>query len=146
MQCPRPLRRSSLHAAINMSKSSYRDLLVWQKARALAKDIYILTRAFPRDEMFGLISQMRRSAISIASNIAEGQGRWNRRDYRRFLFIARGSTFELEAQIIIAADIGFFENPDAFTERTGEIARMLNGLLRYLSRKPPVTRSLRPVP
>ena len=100
MQCPRLLRLSSLHTAINMSKSSYRDLLVWQKARVLAKDIYILTRAFPRDETFGLISQMRRSAISIASNIAEGQGRWNRRDYRRFLFIARGSTFELEAQIM----------------------------------------------
>jgi len=92
---------------------------------------------------------MRRSVISIASNIAEGQGRWNRRDYRRFLFIARGSTFELESQVIIAADIGYIENPDAITERTNEIARMLNGLLRYLSkspRKPPVTRSLRPVP
>jgi len=88
---------------------------------------------------------MRRSAISIACNIAEGQGRWNRRDYRRFLFIARGSAFELEAQIIIAADIGYIENPDSLTERTTEIARMLNGLLRYLS-KPPVTRSLRPVP
>jgi len=128
-----------------MSKSSYRDLLVWQKARVLAKDIYVLTRRFPRSETFGLISQMRRSAISIACNIAEGQGRWNRRDYRRFLFIARGSAFELEAQIIIAADIGYIENPDSLTERTTEIARMLNGLLRYLS-KPPVTRSLRPVP
>jgi four helix bundle protein len=89
-----------------MSRSSYLDLLVWQKARVLAKDIYILTRSFPRDETFGLISPMRRSAISIACNIAEGQGRWTRPDYRRFIVIARGSTFELETQIIIAAEIG----------------------------------------
>jgi four helix bundle protein len=126
-----------------MSKSSYRDLLVWQKARVLAKDIYILTRRFPRSETFGLMSQMRRSAISIACNIAEGQGRWNRRDYRRFLFIARGSVFELEAQIIIAADIGYIDNPDALIMRTTEIARMLNGLLRYLNK--PVTRSPRTI-
>ena len=127
-----------------MSKSSYRDLLVWQKARALAKDIYILTRTFPRSETFGFISQMRRSAISIACNIAEGQGRWNRRDYRRFLFIARSSTFELEAQIIIATDIGYIDDSDPLIKRTTEIARMLNGLLRYLNK--PVTRSLRTVP
>ncbi|HKS24196.1 MAG TPA: four helix bundle protein [Thermoanaerobaculia bacterium] len=132
-----------------MSKSSYRDLLVWQKARVLAKDIYILTRRFPRTETFGIVSQMRRSAVSIACNIAEGQGRWTRPDYRRFLLIARGSTFELETQIIIAADIGYIEDPDALIERTSEIARMLNGLLKYLSkvqRKPPVPRPLRPAP
>jgi four helix bundle protein len=132
-----------------MSKSSYRDLLVWQKARVLAKDVYVLTRRFPRTETFGIVSQMRRSAISIACNIAEGQGRWTRPDYRHFLLMARGSTFELETQIIIAADIGYIDDPEPLIERTSEIARMLNGLLRYLGkvqRKPPVPRPLRPVP
>jgi four helix bundle protein len=132
-----------------MGQSSYRDLLVWQKARALAKDIYILTRSFPRNETFGLVSQMRRTAVSIPSNIAEGQGRWTRPDYRHFLLIARGSAFELETQIIIAADIGYIEDPDSLTERTSEIARMLNGLLRYVAkvqRKPPAPRPLRPAP
>lgn len=131
-----------------MSKSSYRDLLVWQKARVFAKDIYILTRSFPRNETFGLVSQMRRSAVSIACNIAEGHGRWTRGDYRRFLLIARGSAFELETQLIIASDIGYVEDPEALIERTNEIARMLNGLLRYLGkvpRKPPVTRHPRSV-
>lgn len=132
-----------------MSRSSYRDLLVWQKARGLAKDIYVLTRSFPRHETFGLVSQMRRSALSIACNIAEGQGRWTRPDYRHFLLMARGSAFELETQIIIAADIGYIGDSDALIERTSEIARMLNGLLRYLGkvqRKPPVPLPLRPVP
>ncbi len=132
-----------------MSHGSYRDLLVWQKARVLAKDIYILTRSFPRNETFGLVSQMRRSAVSIACNIAEGQGRWTRPDYRHFLLIARGSAFELETQIIIAADIGYIDDPDALTERTNEIARMLNALLRYVSkmqRTATVPRPLRPVP
>jgi four helix bundle protein len=128
-----------------MSKSSYRSLDVWQEARVLTKEIYILTRSFPRIETFGLVSQMRRAALSIACNIAEGQGRWNPRDYRRFVLIARGSTFELEAQIIIAADIGYIDDPEPLIERTNEIAKKLNGLLRYLrkmQRTRPVTRYL----
>ena len=138
-----------LRAAINMSQSNYRNLLVWQKARVLAKDIYILTRSFPRNETFGLVSQMRRTAVSIVCNIAEGQGRWTRPDYRRFLLIARGSAFELEAQLIIAEDIGYIESSDALAERTIEITRMLNGLLRYVAkvqRKPSAPRPLRPAP
>jgi four helix bundle protein len=132
-----------------MSKSNYRNLDVWQKARVLAKDIYILTRSFPRDETFGLISQMRRTAISIICNIAEGQGRWTRPDYRRFLLIARGSAFELEAQLVIAEDIGYIDDAEPLTERTIEITRMLNGLLRYVAkvqRKPSAPRPLRPAP
>ena len=148
MQCPRPLRLV-LSRTHNMSKSNYRDLLVWQKARVLAKDIYILTRSFPRNETFGLVSQMRRTAVSIVCNIAEGQGRWTRPDYRRFLLIARGSAFELEAQLIIAQDIGYIEDVEELTERAIEITRMLNGLLRYVAkvlRKPPAPRPLRPAP
>jgi len=79
-----------------MNQSNYRNLAVWQKARALAVQVYRTTRKYPRDEMFGLVQQMRRAAISILCNIAEGQGRWTRRDYHRFLIDARGSALELE--------------------------------------------------
>jgi four helix bundle protein len=123
-----------LFAPQSMSKSNYRDLLVWQKARLLAKDVYILTRSFPRQEIFTLVQQMRRAALSILSNIAEGQGRRSRADYRNFVLIARGSAFELEAQIILACDIGYVEESVAepLIERCSEISRMLNGLLRYI--------------
>ena len=98
--------------------SNYRELIVWQKARALAVQVYRATGAYPRrgaqsglaravagrHEMFGLTAQMRRASVSILSNIAEGQGRWSRADYHRFLLIARGSTLELEAQIVISDD------------------------------------------
>ena len=109
---------------------------VWQKARLLAKDIYVITRSFPREEMFGLTQQMRRAAVSILCNIAEGRGRRSRADYRRFILIARGSVFELQAQIIIASDIGYLEESTAksLVKRTAEIARMLSGLVRYLDR------------
>jgi four helix bundle protein len=89
-----------------MSKSGFVGLDVWQKARLLAKDLYVLTRSFPREEMFGLTQQMRRAAVSVLCNIAEGRGRGSRPDYRRFVLIARGSVFEQEAQIIIASDVG----------------------------------------
>src|SRR5690242_15978320 len=90
-----------------MSESNYRKLIVWQKARELARCIYRETQKFPRIEMFGLTQQMRRAAISILSNIAEGQGRYTRRDCRRFLVIARGSATELEAQIAISSDLEY---------------------------------------
>ncbi|HYU27011.1 MAG TPA: four helix bundle protein [Thermoanaerobaculia bacterium] len=122
------------HPAKIMSKSGYRDLLVWQKARVLAKDIYLMTRSFPREETFALVQQMRRAAVSILCNIAEGRGRRTRPDYRHFVLMARGSAFELETQIIVAADIGYVAETTAesLAERTTEIARMLNGLLRYI--------------
>ena len=115
-----------------MSESNYRKLIVWQKARMLAKSIYRETQRFPRVEMFGLTQQMRRASISVLSNIAEGQGRYSRRDCRRFLLIARGSATELEAQIVISADLDYL-TADAANElesQTTEVCRMLNGLLR----------------
>jgi len=119
-----------------MSKSSYRNLDVWQKARVLAKDIYLVTRSFPREETYGLIQQMRRAAVSILSNVAEGRGRRTGPDYRHFVLIARGSAFELEAQIIIACDIEYIAKETArpLVRRTTEIARMLSGLVRYIDR------------
>lgn len=121
-----------------MSKSGYLDLGVWQKARGLAKDIYAVTRAFPHEEMFGLVQQMRRAAVSILCNIAEGRGRRSRPEYRRFVLMARGSAFELQAQIIVASDVGYLDEStgEALAERTAEIARMLSGLVRYIDRAP----------
>jgi four helix bundle protein len=116
--------------------SGYRNLDVWQKARVLAKEIYLVTRSFPREEMFVLTQQMRRAAISIVCNIAEGRGRGSGPDYRHFVMIARGSAFELEAQIIIATDVGYLEKATArpLLKATAEIERMLNGLVRYIER------------
>lgn len=85
--------------------SSYRDLVVWQKAIQLAIEIYQLTDRFPREEQFGLVSQMRRAAVSIASNIAEGRSRGTRKDFAHFLTMAYASGAELETQIYIARQL-----------------------------------------
>lgn len=115
-----------------MTQSNYRKLIVWQKARELTRFVYRETQKFPQSEVFGLTQQMRRAAISILSNIAEGQGRYTRRDCRRFLVIARGSATELEAQIVISSDLDYLaENAATDLEnRATEVCRMLNGLLK----------------
>jgi four helix bundle protein len=119
-----------------MNKSGYRDLEVWQKARALATHIYEATAAFPRHEFWGLTQQMRRAAVSVPSNIAEGHGRKTTRDRIQFLVVARGSLLELETQALIAADLGFTTSDDAemVVIRTTEVIRLLNGLIRYYTR------------
>ena len=88
---------------------NYNELLVWKKARLFVKKVYLLTNDFPTEEKFGLISQMRRSAISIPSIIAEGSGRSSDKDFANFLSIALGSSFELETQIWLSMDLGFHE-------------------------------------
>jgi four helix bundle protein len=90
--------------------NSYRDLLVWQKGMALAKQIYLMTRAFPEDERFGLITQMRRAAVSVPSNIAEGQARQGRNEFVQFLSYAEGSLAELDTQLKLADDLGYCRN------------------------------------
>jgi four helix bundle protein len=85
------------------ARQSFRDLKVWQKSMALTVAVYRLTHGFPREEMFGLTSQLRRSAVSIPSNIAEGHGRMNPREFKHFLLIARGSNSELQTQLEVAA-------------------------------------------
>ncbi len=90
--------------------NSYRDLLIWQKSMALAKQIYSITRAFPSDERFGLIAQMRRAAVSVPSNIAEGQARQGRREFVQFLSHAEGSLAELDTQLSLAVDLGYGGN------------------------------------
>jgi four helix bundle protein len=116
-----------------MSKSSYRDLELWQKARVLASTTYRMTAGFGRSEMFGLTQQMRRAAISVPSNIAEGHGRHTDPERTHFLLVARGSLYELETQALIAGDLEFIDNTEAesLVERIMEVARLLNGLIRH---------------
>ena len=113
---------------------TYRDLIVWQKAMALVTDIYIVTKSFPRREDYGITSQIRRCAVSIPSNIAEGYGRNSRNEYIRFLQIALGSLFELQTQLEIAANLGYLKKEEfaALYERTREVERMLSVLIRRL--------------
>ncbi len=113
--------------------SSYEDLKVWQKAMDFAATIYRTTKAFPRDERFGLISQMRRAAISIPSNIAEGKGRSDR-DFGRYLLQARGSGWELETQLQLALRLDYL-SPQQFSalrNELTEIGRMLSTLVSTL--------------
>ena len=113
---------------------SYKSLIVWQKSIALVKCIYVLTSRFPSEEKFGIISQMRRSAVSIPSNIAEGQARRTTGDYIRFVSMAEGSLAELDTQLIISIDLGFCAAKDADKcfELMTEIRKMLNALRRSL--------------
>ena len=115
---------------------SYRDLKAWQKAMELSRRIYAETKALPREEAYGLTAQIRRAAVSVPANIAEGWGRNVRRDYLRFLRIARGSVFEVETLLILAADFGYFASaaPDGLMALAGECARTLQGLIRSLEK------------
>ena len=114
---------------------SYREIKVWQKAIELVVDIYSCTRDFPNEEMFGLTSQLRRAAVSIASNIAEGRGRRTDREFLQFLHHARGSVFEVETQLTIASRLAYLPDPDVLElgNSAGEIARMLNGLIKAIT-------------
>ena len=108
----------------------YRDLIAWRKATDLALEIYRATQKFPRDEIYGLTSQMRRAAVSVASNIAEGKGRYSLKEFAQFLYKARGSLLELETQLFIAQELQYLE-PLAFRrmeDKTKELGRILNGL------------------
>ena len=116
---------------------SYRDLVAWQRARKLVKEVYLLTAAFPVGERFGLVSQMDRAAVSVPSNIAEGYGRATTQDYVHFLRIARGSSYEQETQLVLAADFGLCGR-EAASEVVGtlqEVIRLLQGLVAALERR-----------
>lgn len=117
-----------------MQIKSYKDLVVWQKSMELVLAIYELTEEFPKTEMYGLSSQMRRAAISIPSNIAEGKMRGTRKDYRSFLINSFGSGSELETQIEIAKKLPFGKslNYEKIDTPLNEIMKMLNSLIRKL--------------
>jgi len=112
---------------------NYFDLDVWIKARELASLCYELTKAFPKEETFGLTLQMRRSAVSIPSNIAEGCGRNTSKDTLQFLFIARGSAYELETQFYIAYDLNYIskEQLNKVLDKITECKKLLNGFINY---------------
>lgn len=114
---------------------SYKDLLVWQKGIQLVKLVYTVLQDFPKDEVFGLQSQMKRAVVSIPSNIAEGWGRSSKPNYIQFLRIARGSLFELETQLIIARELGFVGEVryNELINLITEESKMLNALIRTLS-------------
>ena len=118
----------------NPKAEGYRDLLVWQKGIALAKWIYALTKSFPSEEKFGLVSQMRRAAVSISSNIAEGQARRTTGEFIQFLSHAEGSVAELDTQLFLSVELGFLSPEQAAPslELISELRRMLNGLRRKL--------------
>jgi four helix bundle protein len=111
----------------------YKNLEVWKKSRALTAEVYRVTERFPRSEMFGITSQMRRAALSIGLNVAEGNGRWTTRDQGSFIVTARASAQELEAVLCVSEDLRLItpETSDHLREKTNEIGRMLNGLLKY---------------
>ncbi len=120
-----------------MAIHSYRDLIVWQKSVEFVTRIYQITRDFPADEEFGLTSQIRRCAVSIPSNMAEGYGRHMTKDYIRFLHISEGSLCEVQTQLLIAKNLNFLPS-DLYTELdecTREIERMLTSLIRKLDNK-----------
>lgn len=109
------------------------DLEVWKHAMRLARDVYRASTTFPETEKFGLSSQMRRAAVSVASNIAEGAGRGSRIEYARYLRIARGSLMELDTQIWIAHDLGYLGERHDLHEAAQHIAAMLNALIKTKS-------------
>lgn len=111
---------------------SYKDLQVWQKACALVVSVYALTKQLPRDELYALSSQIRRSAISIPSNIAEGQERKSRKEFLQFLRISLGSAAELDTQLIITRSIYHKISVEKVLEDLSEVRRMLSGLIRKL--------------
>ena len=116
---------------------NYRDLIVWQKSMALVTEVYSITRLFPKEELYGLISQIRRSAVSIPSNIAEGYGRYSTNDYIRFLQIAIGSLYEFQTQLEIGLNLGYLSK-DIFEkvyEQSREIERMLSSLIKKVGLK-----------
>jgi four helix bundle protein len=106
---------------------NFKELKIWQKGRKFVKDIYILTRKFPKEELIVLTTQMRRAAISIPSNIAEGAGRGTDKDFSRFIDIATGSSFELESLIYVGFDLEYYseEELDIYLEKIQEIQKML---------------------
>ena len=116
------------------NQQSFRKLKVWQKAKKLVLRIYSETSSFPRSEMFGLTSQLRRAAVSVPANIAEGKERQYGKEFVQFLHIARGSLAEIEVLLEIAGELGYFDPNDfnGLMEDTSEVGRLLNGLINSL--------------
>lgn len=121
---------------ITVKIESYRQLGVWQKAIKMVTEIYGITQTFPKEEIYALTSQIRRAAVSVPANIAEGWGRNTTKDYIQFLRIARSSLLELETHLIISNNLNYINNQtvEDILQKTLEINKMLNGLVNSLSK------------
>ena len=113
---------------------TYRDLDIWKVSIQLVKEVYKLTEQFPKQEMYGLVNQMRRAGISIPSNVAEGFRRYHNKEYKQFLYVSLGSCAELETQVTIARELDYIseENEVALLEKMDHISRMISNLLKKL--------------
>lgn len=114
---------------------NFKQLAAWKKAMSITVDVYKATMRFPKEEMYGLTSQVRRASVSICANIAEGCGRGTDKDFRRFLEIANASAFEVECLIIISQNLEFMDNDKAedLTNRITEVQKMIFGLIRNIN-------------
>src|SRR5271165_4217955 len=117
-----------------MPVQSYRELIAWQKAMDFTAEVYRATRSFPKDELYGVTSQLRRASVSIPSNIAEGQGRQSTGEFRQFLGHARGSLLETETQILLSERLEYLDRGTAenLLGQAAEVGRILNGLMNSL--------------
>jgi four helix bundle protein len=113
---------------------THKDLDVWKEAMALAKGIYELTRDFPKEETYGLVSQIRRAAVSIPSNLAEGAARNSNKEFIQYLYVSLGSLAELETQLLLSRDLGYAQNEE-INERVERVRKLLLGLIKYLKGK-----------
>jgi four helix bundle protein len=122
-----------------MGGRNYRDLIAWQKAMDLVETIYQMTRAFPREEIYSLTSQIRRAAVSIPSNISEGQGRGTDKEFLQFLRIAHGSLREVETQVLIAERLAYIEQKQSqeALSQAAEVGRLLTGLMKTVTERTP---------
>ncbi len=113
---------------------SYRELIIWQRAIQVCVAIYQATKTFPREEIYGLTNQMRRASVSVPSNIADGYGRLSRDQFRYFLGVAKGSTFELQTQLVIARELGFTSTQEGarIEALSFEVGKMLTAMLKKL--------------
>ena len=121
------------------SVKSFQDLTVWQRAMDLSVEIYMLTKSFPKDELFGLTSQLRRASVSVSSNIAEGHSRLSKGEYIQFLSIARGSNAEVRSQLMLVRRLGLGDEAVILRcdQIATEVSRMLNALIASLKAAPP---------
>ena len=120
-----------------MAVKAYSDLIVWQKAMEMVEAVYKATGRFPKEEIYGLTSQLRRAAVSVPSNIAEGQGRKSTSEFLHHLSFARGSLMEVETQLLLASRFSYLQQDETtrLLEMTGEVGRLLNGLINSLSNR-----------
>jgi four helix bundle protein len=126
-----------MQCSVSPIVQSYRDLVVWKKSMTLVLDVYRSTQAFPKPETYGLVAQLRRAAVSIPSNIAEGQARLSTAEFKQSLGHARGSLMEVETQILISQELGYLEHDQSekLLSASAEVGRILNGLLNSLVRE-----------